>query len=356
MNLYTEKGWIDIEHIAEVADRNNINFIVMIGKRQVGKTYGVLKYMLDNDKRFIFMRRVKPELRFIEKDINNPFQAIEGYKDRVIFERDSEYTSSIYRLDPIGGADQDPEDIEYNKVFIGEGLTLSTTGSIRGFNGSTFTDLVFDEFIPEITVYKVPNEGDAFLNAHVTINGNREMTGRPCLRSWLMANANDINSGILQALKIDRDIEKMTVSGSEFKIIPERGIMLFMFQSGAVTEERKKGGLYRAIGGDSEFSKMAFDNEFSKNDFSDIKRLPLKECQHYILIDGVSILLHKSTGAIYIASEQRSKPKYIYSNAKSSINKFRRDFPELRPAYLGGRCRFENMQVKNKFLKYMDLI
>ena len=49
MKLYDNDGWLDIPHVVEVADKNNISFIVIIGKRQVGKTYGVLKYMLDYD-------------------------------------------------------------------------------------------------------------------------------------------------------------------------------------------------------------------------------------------------------------------------------------------------------------------
>ena len=53
MKLYLDGGWLDVPHVAEVADRNNVSFIAIIGKRQIGKTYGVLKYMLDYDKRFI---------------------------------------------------------------------------------------------------------------------------------------------------------------------------------------------------------------------------------------------------------------------------------------------------------------
>ena len=73
MKLYTPEGWLDTKHIEEVADKNDISFIIIIGKRQVGKTYGVLKLMLDEDKRFIFMRRVKVELEMLEKNVNSPF-------------------------------------------------------------------------------------------------------------------------------------------------------------------------------------------------------------------------------------------------------------------------------------------
>ena len=28
MNIYTDEGWLDVPHINEVADRNDINFII----------------------------------------------------------------------------------------------------------------------------------------------------------------------------------------------------------------------------------------------------------------------------------------------------------------------------------------
>lgn len=61
----------------------------------------------------------------------------------------------------------------------GIGMTLPSIANIRGFNGSQFEDVVFDEFIPERIVIKRKAEGDALLNAYVTINGNRELEGKP---------------------------------------------------------------------------------------------------------------------------------------------------------------------------------
>ena len=77
MKLYTREGWLDAKHVEEVANKNDINFIVIIGKRQIGKTYNVLSLMLDENKNFIFMRRVKPELEMLEKGVK---QIIDTYK------------------------------------------------------------------------------------------------------------------------------------------------------------------------------------------------------------------------------------------------------------------------------------
>lgn len=342
MNIYTKDGWLDVAHIERVADRNDINFIVIIGKRQVGKTYGVLKHMLDNDKRFVFTRRVKEELKMISKGVNSPFEKIDEYKDRITFDKASEYTSTIERIDTDGE--------EEHKTIIGIGTALTTIGNIRGFNGDIYTDWVFDEFIPEEQLFKVRNERDTFLNAHTTINGNRELEGRPCLRTWLLSNSNNLNSGILDALEITREVERMSLKGEESRIIKDRGIMIILPESKKIIDQRKRGGLYRAIGKESQFARMAYGNEFAYNDFSDVGSRPLVEYNAFIALGKMTVYLHKNDKSLYVTNYFRHNAKYQYADTESGRNKFRRDFPELRAVYEHNRIIFQDSAIKNYFL------
>lgn len=341
MNIYTKDGWLDVPHIAEIADRNGINFIVIIGKRQVGKTYGVLKYMIDEDRRFIFTRRVKIELEMLEKNVNSPFEKI--YPGHVSFSKESEYTAAIERIDK--GEEGD------TVTRIATGTALSTIGNIRGFNGDIYSDWVFDEFIPEEQLYKVRNEGDAFLNAHTTINGNRELEGRPCIRCWLLANSNNLNSQILDALKITKEVERMSIRGEEDKLLKDRGILILLPESKKIVEKRKQmGGLYKAIGGDSKFSKMAYENEFAYNDFSDVKGEPLREYNPYLTIGKITIHLHKNSKRLYVTDKVKAKARYELNDTDSGINQFNRKFSILKGAFLNGRFLFQDMRCKNYFL------
>lgn len=345
MNIYTPDGWLDFPHIAEVADRNNINFIIIIGKRQVGKTYGVLKYMVDGDKRFIFMRRVKVELEMLEKNVNSPFEKI--YPGRISFSKESEYTAAIERIDP--GEDGDIV------TRIATGTALSSIGNVRGFNGDIYSDWVFDEFVPEEQLFKVRNEGDAFLNAHTTINGNRELEGRPCVRCWLLSNSNNLNSGILAALKITKDVERMSLRGEEDRLLKDRGILILLPESKKIVEKRKQlGGLYKAIGGDSKFSRMAYENEFAYNDFSDVRGEPLREYNPYLTIGKITIHLHKNAKRLYVTDRVRAKARYELSDADTGITKFNRQFSDIKAAYLNGRMLFQEMRVKNYFLSLLN--
>lgn len=341
MNIYTKEGWLDIEHIADICDKNNINFIIIIGKRQVGKTYGVLKYILDNHKTFVFTRRVKDELNMLTKNVNSPFEKV--YPGEVIFTKDSEYTAEISRLEK-------NEENETIKKRIGIGTALSSIGKIRGFNGDIYTDWIFDEFIPEEHLFKISNEGDAFLNAHTTINGNRELEGRPCIRTWLLANSNNLDSDILTALNVTKIVEKMSIRAEESRMLKDRGILILLPESKKVVEKRKLGGLYKAIGGDSKFSKMAYENEFAYNDYTDIRLQPLIQFNALITIGHITICLHKNNKTLYIVNRLRVKPKYILTDSDTDVMRFNREFADIRLAYLNGRCSFEDMTVKNYFL------
>lgn len=348
MNIYTKEGWLDIPHIAEVCDRNNINFIIIIGKRQVGKTYGVLKYEVDEDKRFMLTRRVKVELEMLEKNVNSPFEKI--YPGKIIFSKESEYTAAIDRVDK----DETGDTI----TRIGIGSALTTIGNIRGFSalidGQIITDWVIDEFIPEEQVFKVRNEGDAFLNAHTTINGNRELEGFPCLRTWLLANSNNLNSEILEALNITKEVERMSLRGEEVRLIKERGILIIMPESKKIIEERKaKNGLYKAIGGNSKFAKMAYENEFAYNDFTDVRSEPLKEYNPFLTIGRITIHLHKNSKCLYVTDKVRAKARYTLTDSDSGINQFNRQYSDIRAAFLKGRVYFQEMRVKNYFLSLL---
>lgn len=347
MNIYQHNGYLDAQHIDMVANRNGIAFIVIIGKRQIGKTYNVLKLLLDEDRPFIFMRRTATELDMLTRNVNSPFEKIptEGH---ILFAKDSKYTAEINRIEK----DEDGNDILTN---IGMGAALSTIGNIRGFNGDQYTDVVLDEFIPEEHLFKVRHEGDAFLNAIVTITGNRELEGRPPARFWLLSNANNLNSEILEAMKITKVVEKMSLRGEESRILKDRGIMILLPEAKVISEKRKKTALYKLIGGDSKFSKMAFENEFAYNDYTDVGSKPLIEYNALVTVGKITIHLHKNDKTLYVTEKSKAAVKYEFSESETHLNMFNRKFSDIRAAYLRGRITFQSMAVKNYFLNYTDL-
>ena len=346
MNFYTKAGWLDIPAVAAFCDKHGINFVLIIGKRQVGKSYGVLKYQLDEDRRFILMRRTGKELGVIAKGINSPFEAIDGYENRVILK---------------GSADDSTMEIELldemydNPKPIGLAVGLNTIANIRGFSGVKYTDWVYDECIPESHVYKIPYEDEAFLNAHVTINGNRELKGLPPVRCWLLANSNKLDCAILKALKLTDIVEKMSVNGEEWRLLKDRGIMIFLPESREVTEKRKTTALYRAIDGENEFTRMSLENEFSHNDFTDVGRTDLRQYKPLAVVGGAVLHKHKSKPLLYLTREYGRVDVPVYDNTDYCKNRFIKEFPNVRAFYLRGRMIFADATLKYNFLDYIGM-
>jgi len=354
IELYTKEGWLNVPALAAFADKNKINFIVIIGKRQIGKTYNVLKFLLDDDRRFIFLRRTRTELEMLEAGANSPFEKFSDYN--IDFKAESAYSAKIERIEYVKPTEGDEvEELKEERTRIGMGAALSTIGNIRGFNGDEYTDGVFDEFIPEEHLYKVRGEGRAFLSAHDTINGNRELEGRPCFRWWMLANANDISSPILESLNLTKVVEKMIMKGEEVHVNNERGFMVIMPDSKVVVEKRSRTGLYRMIGLDNDYSKMALGNEFAFNDNTNVRIQQLIEFNPLCTIGRITIHLHKSDKRLYVTEAQKRKGEKIFTEKPSSVALFNRTYPDLRTAYQCGRVTFQDMRVKNIFIDILGV-
>lgn len=336
--LYTKDGFLNQKYIQDLADHNNISFIVEIGGRQVGKTYGTLDLMLQQKRKFILMRRTLSEMEFICNDINNPFTAHRDYMTEI--KKDSKYTGGVYLI----SHDSDPE-------YIAALMALSAVAKIRGFNGEIYSDLIFDEFIPENHITRIRNEGEAFLNAIVTISGNRELQGAAPLRCWLLANSNNLNSPILGILNIMEKVEDMRIRDQEISVLGDRGIMIILPKSEQIMDARKKTAVFRAISPDSEFARMAFGNEFSYNDNSNIKHVNLREYILKYICGEIAYYKHKNKSEYYVSyhasGNAREYPPTLRGRTKCLM-----DFPQIKKRYYDGKTYFETLSIKERFLEY----
>lgn len=345
MNIYTPDGWIDVPYIDAYCNKHDINFILIIGRRQVGKTYGVLKYMLDEGKKFILLRRTKAELQLIKKKTNSPFEPIAGYEDRVSLSGSEDGTMDIDLYTQEGD--------EGRSETVGMAVALTTIASIRGFAGQAYSDLVYDECIPESHVYKIKNEDEAFNNAYTTINGNRELSGERALRCWLLANSNKLDGAILRALNLVEIVERMWRTGCEELLMKDRGILILMPASEKVVEQRRKTAIYKAAGLDSKFSRMSLEGDFSHDDTSDIRKVDIKQYERICHLDNITVCRHKSDGSYYVCRKFGARGLHEYDDTEYFRNFYRRTHPSHRAAYIRGNMFFQNVTVKEKFLKYI---
>lgn len=343
-DLYLPEGWLNFEYI----DAKGAWLIVIIGARQVGKTYGALLTMLKNNYYHMLLRRTTAELELIQsaEDLN-PYKVYEP-----------EYRVGIFKAgkDLATIADWIMEDngkVAPTKIR-GLATSLPEIGKIRGFNGSKFSDLVFDEFIPEKGIIKRKAEGDMFLNAYTTINGNRELKGEPPLRVWLLANTNDINSPILEALNLTDDILYMRRKGLEELFSPE-GVYIIQPKSSKVLDRRKETALMKQLNNKSEFYGMAIENEFSYDQSPFIKNLSIKNMTPAWSYDNFMYCWESPDGYYICRAPFKAAAGYRYSSGAASKEKLKLDFGFISQFYYTGLINFSDLRLLALFKNLFDI-
>lgn len=322
------------------------NFV--IGGRGTGKTYGTLKYMVENKHKFVLLRRTQTELNMTldSKHIDlgdtsmnvdiSPFKKLAS---------DLDWKVEIHRVN------KDLYAIVINGELLGYGMSLNTMHKIRGFDASDVEYIVYDEFIPQRQARPIPDEGGAFFNAYETINRNREIEGREPVRAYLLANANNIEAQILEDTGLSTVIEhKMINKGKKFHIDSNRGYTIELLGNARFSEEKKKGVLYRFTKG-TQFSRMAFENQFAYDDFTNIRQYNIREYLPYFAVGDYGIYTHKSRDEYYISKcKQSFSERFPFSDygIKQSIRAHGR---ELYKAYMESRIFFESYECKKLLTK-----
>lgn len=332
-----DNGYINQAAVLAESEKNNCPYIIEIGARQIGKTYGTLKLLVERGEKFILMRRTQTEADFICNGAVNPFSGIDP---DITIKKATAYTGNIMK----------------DGQQIGLVIALSTVSKIRGFYGREYKDLVYDEFIPERHVLKMKYEAEAFLNAIVTISGNREIDGEPPLRVWLLANSNNVDNAILRGMGLQDKIVRMIDARQELSIMKERGVMVYMPLNTPVMERRQSDSVTRAAGNEA-FLNMAYKNEFAYNDRENVRRISAKELQEYnpvFSVTGVlSVYRHKSKEKIYVTADRNTG--FTFSENERNLTLIRKRYRPLVNWYTKGGVYFYDIGIKENFKNLFNL-
>ena len=238
---YTKDGYIDFKKLLD-EDRSIYKFVV--GGRGTGKTFGILKHMIENDIKFIFMRRTQTQVDMIKSDELNPFKALYSAlgKDWLFnVQNINKNISAVYRTV------YDPEEQMYvsSGAPIGYIMALSTVANIRGFDASDVDYLIYDEFIGEKHEKPIAAEGTAFLNAIETIARNRELQGKDPMKVVCLSNSTNLANAIFIELKIITVCEKMLKAGKDHIVLKDRDMSIWMMNDSPISRKKADTSLYR---------------------------------------------------------------------------------------------------------------
>lgn len=344
--MFDSNGYLDFDFIF----KNNATFKFIVGGRGVGKTFGALKYVIDNNLKFIFMRRTQTQVDMIKSDELNPFNALYtelGSNYNFIMKKINKNITGVYKgvLDEDGTYKATGEPIGYI-------MALSTISNIRGFDASDVKVLLYDEFIGEKHEKSISSEGTAFLNAIETIARNRELKGTEPLKVLAFSNSNDLGNPIFIELKLVTICEKMIQKKQNIKNIPNRDLALFLITDSPISKAKAETSLYKLTGLNSNFSKMSILNEWSSDYMSCIKSMNLKQYKPLVKVGEICIYQHKNNKTFYV-TEHTSGSYTEYDTSDIELRRFRNDYYYLTIAYLNRGILFESYIQQILLEKYL---
>lgn len=320
MQIYDKTGYCNISEIVD----QNMPFTFVVGGRGTGKTYGALKYVLENKIEFILMRRTQSQIDIIGRQEFSPFKALEDDLGiEVVCKSIAKNVSGFYVDDEL----------------IGSAVALSTFSNLRGFS-SKAKILIYDEFIPERHERPIKEEGGAFFNVIETINRNRELKGEPPIQVLCLANSNDIGNPVFMEFNLIKTAESLNQNKRPYYLNRDKGILLVNLVDSPISAKKRETALYKAVG-ESQHKRMALDNDYIDDSIAQIKSLNLKEYIPILSIADCCFYKHKSEKRYYMSEHITGSPDRL-TTASADIEQFRKKYYYLYSAYLGRRITFEN--------------
>lgn len=334
MNIYTEAGYPDIQSWVS----EEIPFIFVCGGRGTGKTYSAIKYAVENNIKFLFMRNSQTQVKRLMKPQYNVFNKYNTDTGEDIQVKKDEDTG-IY-------IDKKRDDAE-----IGYLSALSTFSNFRG-GGMSVDWIVWDEFIPERQERLVKDSATVFLNAYETLSRNREIEGEKPIQVLFLANSNRLDNPVFVELGLVREAEKMTKKGLQYKINRERGYMIIFLNESPISKKKQDTALYKLVGEQSSFYRMSIENSFNLEDTEMIRSMPLKEYNPLVNVGELTIYQHKSNGTFY-ASGHRIKAREEYLSSSSDLERFRQRYLYLYRRHMQQLVFFEDYMSLALFNIYL---
>ena len=346
--MFDINGYLDFEFIFN----NKMTYKFIVGGRGTGKTFGVLKYVLDHNLKFIFMRRTQVQVDMIKSDELNPFNALYtelGNKYHFVMKKINKNITGVYK-----GKINDKNDYVATGEPLGYIMALSTISNIRGFDASDVKVLIYDEFIGEKHEKSISSEGTAFLNAIETIARNREIKGAESLKVVCLSNSNDLANPIFIELKLVSICEKMIQKKLNYRNIPERELALFIINDSPISRKKAETSLYKLSGSDSNFSRMSIKNEWANEYMNLIASKNLINYRVLVKVGEIVIYENKNKRDFYVTGHASGTYDY-YDTSAVELKRFRNSYDFLLYAYLNKNIFFESYIEQVLFEKYIGI-
>lgn len=332
--LYTSAGWINAELLIDAPEP----FVLAVGGRGIGKSYGILKLLYERNIPFVYMRRTQAQLDAVSVPQLNPYNQIaidNNYP--IVTAKISKHTTGFYNGEP----DKDGVLKPAGEPFA-IGIALSTFSNVRGLSAEQYEILFFDEIIPEKHERPIKEEGLAFANVIESLNRNRELQGKPPLKVILATNTNTLNSEIVKTLGCLNVLDRMSRSGQFYKSV-DGLVAIYRYIDSPISERKRNSALYKVID-NSDFQTMSIDNDFGAGDYENVQNKPIAEYNAVCSFENCTVMRHKSKPEYYVVDGIKSNERY--QNLPLSKKAFNRKYFYIYGAIMDKRVFYQNATVK----------
>lgn len=338
---------------------------IIFGGRNTGKTYSTLRRAVETNKKFVFIKRSKEDMKMLCTGGSKKAKELGVTVDTspfVSLNRDFGWTIKPFLLEDIGifcHCDKDGYPVK-GKDPVGYILSVNASGKYKGFDMSYVDWMIFDEFVPKIWDRKMKNEGDAVLDLYKTISRDREHRGKQALKLICLANADNASSPLTETLEVTDDIVTMSLQREASFYNEERDIFIRrLIDNKSFKEKEAQARIYRAMSG-TRWGQMALDNDFGYNDFSQVNRYSLKRAQplcrvHYKQSD---YYLYVNEKGIYIFTHVpfNTKADVFDLNLEADQRRFFYAWiTRLQDAAAAHRCIFSKYTLSRIVYEYRNI-
>lgn len=323
-------------------------FNFLVGGRGDGKTYGALKHVaIDNEIPFIYMRRLQTQVDLVNKPDFSVFKKLnEDFNRNIQPVPVSKYSAAYYECD----TDEEGKNIPAGNR-LGYTLALSTISNARSFDMQDIDLVIYDEFIKELHDRPIKEEAIAFFNAYESINRNRELLQKDPLKVLFIANSNELANPLFISLNLVTIADKMRRKGQMVHLDKDRGIGLFMLDDSPISRKKKETALYK-LTGETDFARMALDNDFAFDERTDEVSRKLREYKPLVNVGEISIYQHKSLDKIYVCQHRSGSPA-TFGSSPTELKRFQKHYAYLRLKHIYYKVEFERYICEALFMAYL---
>ena len=329
---------------------------VVWSRRGPGKTYSFLRYCVDNNIFFIYMKRTNDDIELLCTGADNPDLKVDA-DPFVPLNRDFGWNIKPKVIQKGIGAFYDTnEEGKCVGVPIGLIVSMSRIKAVKGSDMSRASFICFDEFIPQSTEIVRRKEGEAFADFVMTVIRDKVKRGQR-LQLVLFANAEEISTPLTNAFELVDDMAELAWSGKSHYFNKDRRILLHHITQKEIplTAEELDSDMFVMMKGTA-WAQKAFFGDFANNDFSNVKKVSIKNmvCIHKIHYKNKDYYIYRrSDGLHYMCSSKGSFQTEWNLNKENDQKLFWIEAgQELRVCCIEDQMKFEKYSMYDLIMNY----